>query len=38
MQEILDIISNNPLLMEINKGVNRDQGYQYSLENDEKIK
>ena len=38
MQEILDIISNNPQLSEINKGIDRDQGYQYSLENDEKIK
>jgi len=38
MQEILDIISDNPELMEINYGIVRDAGYQYSLQNDEKIK
>jgi spore coat polysaccharide biosynthesis protein SpsF len=38
MQIILDIISNNPQLMEINEGIDRDEGYQYSLENDDKIK
>ena len=38
MQEILDIISDNPELMEINHGIGRDEGYRYSLQNDEKIK
>ena len=37
-KEILDIISGNPKLMEINKGINRDEGYLHSLQNDTKIK
>lgn len=37
-QDVLDILSKYPELTEINNGINRDEGYLYSLENDEKIK
>ena len=37
MNEILEILKQNPKLLEINNHINRNEGYLKSLENDKKI-
>lgn len=38
MKDILDLFEKEPYLIEINKGIKRDEGYLKSLEKDQKIK
>ena len=37
MEDIVDLLDKNPLLMDINKGINRNEGYLLSLKHDRKI-